>query len=110
MTRIKSRDAAGAFTSKSEFVYDYASRRVLSREFTYTAGAWAQQSETRRVFEGLDVVRERDEMWGTAGDSTTRSVASYQLTRVGNIGGILARTKEVSVFLLYDGFYFYVLN
>lgn len=92
--RIEKRDAADAPTSKSEFVYDYASRKVVSREFTYTAGVWVKQSEKRRVFDILNVVQERN----------ADNEVTAQLVRDGNIGGILARsTATGATFFGYDG-------
>jgi len=92
--RIEKRDAADAPLSKSEFVYDYASRKAVSQEFTYTAGAWVQNSEKRRVFDGLDVIQERDE----------NNQVTAQLVRDGNIGGILSRSTAVGAsFFGYDG-------
>lgn len=92
--RIEQRDAANAPLSKSDFVYDYASRKAVSQEFTYTAGAWVQSSEKRRVFDGLDVIQERDE----------NNQVTAQLVRDGNIAGILSRSTAVGAsFFSYDG-------
>jgi len=94
LNRIEWRSSTGTPQRKSEFHYAYASRRAVSAEFTWTAGAWVQQSETRRVFDGLDVVQERDE----------NNLVSAQLVRDGNIGGILSRTTTVGTsFFHYDG-------
>ena len=92
--RIENRSAAGVPTSKSEFVYDYASRKAISREFFYANGAWTQTGEKRRVFDGLDVVQERN----------SANEVTAQLVRDGNIGGILARsTVQGASFFGYDG-------
>lgn len=92
--RVEKRDAADAPVSKSEFVYDYASRKAVSQEFTYTNGAWAQTSEKRRVFDGMDVVQERNES----------NQVTAQIVRAGNIGGILARSTALGAsFFGYDG-------
>ncbi len=91
------------------FVYDGMGRKKRVREMDVVNGSYLTKRNTYFGYDGMDVVRERDENWGTAGDATTRSVANYQLTRVGNIGGILARTKQVSgqtdrhSFYSYDG-------
>ena len=62
-------------------------------EFTYTNNAWLQTDEKRRVFDGLDVVQERD-----ANNNVTA-----QLVRDGNIGGILSRTTAAgATFYGYD--------
>ena len=92
--RIEKRDATDAPVSKSEFIYDYASRKAVSREFTYTDGAWAQTSEKRRVYSGMDVVQERNEL----------NEVTAQIVRQGNIGGILARSTNAGAsFFGYDG-------
>lgn len=92
--RIEKRDANDARLSKSEFVYDYASRKAVSQEFTYMAGAWVKNSEKRRVFDGLDVIQERDE----------NNQVTAQLVRDGNVAGILSRSTAAGAsFYGYDG-------
>ena len=92
--RIEKRNAADVPLSKSEFIYDYASRKAVSQEFTFTAGAWVKSSEKRRVFHGLDVVQERNEL----------NQVTAQLVRDGNIGGILSRSTSAGAsFFGYDG-------
>ena len=94
LTRIEQRNSANVPLAKSEFVYDYASRKAVSLEFTRTNGAWVKTGEKRRVFDGLDVVQERN-----AGNQVTA-----QLVRDGNIGGILSRsTAAGATFFGYDG-------
>lgn len=41
-------------------VYDAASRRRLTREFSFIGGVWALQSEQRLLYDGTEVVQERD--------------------------------------------------
>ena len=78
----------------SEWVYDYASRKPISREFTFSNGAWTQTDEKRRVFDGMDVVQERNGL----------NEVTAQLVRSGNIGGILSRsTNDGASFFGYDG-------
>ena len=94
LVRIETRNGADVPVTKSEFVYDYASRKAISREFTWTAGAWVKTGETRRVFDGLDVVQERN----------AANEVTAQLVRDGNIGGILSRsTAQGASFFGYDG-------
>ena len=71
------------------------SRLRISRYYSRLAdGQLVLQNEKRRVYNGMDVVQERDQ-----NDNVT---ASY--TRTGNIGGILARTTQAgSTFYGYDG-------
>ena len=94
LTGIEQRSTANAPTSRSEFVYDFASRKAISREFTYTNGAWQQTDEKRRVFDGMDVIQERN----------SANEVTAQLVRDGNIGGILSRTTATgAAFYGYDG-------
>ena len=94
LTRLERRNAAGVPVSASEWVYDYASRKPISRGFTFSNGAWAQTGEKRRVFDGLDVVQERN----------AQNEVTAQLVRSGNIGGILSRsTGAGAAFYGYDG-------
>ena len=61
LSRIERRGDAGQLLSVSEFAYDYASRRAFSREYDFAnGGGWANPQVKRRVFDGLDVVQERD--------------------------------------------------
>ena len=81
-------------SSKREFLYDGMSRMRVSRNWNWQNGAWVPQSETRRVYDGMDVVQERD--------GSNAVTANY--TRLGNIGGILARsTSAGNVYFGYDG-------
>lgn len=81
-------------SSKWEFAYDGMSRLRISRQSSWVNGAWVVGEEKRRVYVGMNVVQERD--------GTNAVTASY--TRVGNIGGLLARsTSTGNVFYGYDG-------
>jgi len=94
LVRVERQSAAGVPLGKSEFLYDYASRKAVSREFTWTNGAYLKTEEKRRVFDGLDVVQERN----------AANEVTAQLVRDGNIGGILARsTAAGKTFFGYDG-------
>ncbi len=94
LVRVERQSAAGVSLGKSEFLYDYASRKAVSREFTWTNGAWVKTEEKRRVFDGLDVIQERN----------AANEVTAQLVRDGNIGGILARSTGAGVtFFGYDG-------
>ena len=90
---IEQRNAADVPLSKSQFVYDYANRRAISREFSYANGTWTQTDEKRRIFDGLDVIQERN----------AANQVTAQLVRDGNIGGILSRTTaQGPAFYAYD--------
>ena len=94
LTRLERRNAAGVPMTASEWVYDFASRKPISREFTFANGAWTQTDEKRRVFDGMDVVQERNGL----------NEVTAQLVRSGNIGGILSRSTSAGAsFYGYDG-------
>ena len=94
LVAVEMKNAGGALFHRSEFSYDAFGRLVESTEFERSGTAWAKQSERGRVFDGLDTVQERSE--------TNQVVA--QLTRDGNIGGILSRKAGASTsFFGYDG-------
>ena len=81
-------------TSKSEFLYDGSSRLRVSKEFNWQNGAWVQTNEVRRIYDGMNVVQERD--------ANNAILCTY--TRSGNSGGILARSDaNGSLFYHYDG-------
>ena len=94
LVKIERRTATGAPQGFSEFVYDYASRKAISREWVYQNGTFVKTEEKRRVFDGMDVVQERN---------AANEVAA-QLVRDGNISGILSRTTAAGAsFYGYDG-------
>ena len=91
---VEVKSAGGVLSHRSEFSYDGMGRLVKSSEFTRSGTTWVKQSERGRVFDGLDTVQERGE--------ANQVVA--QLTRDGNIGGILSRKAGTSAaFFSYDG-------
>ncbi len=78
----------------SQFSYDYSSRRAFTREYDFANGGWANPVFKRRVFDGLDVVQERD----------NANQVTAQLVRDGGVGGILSRTTaDGAAFYGYDG-------
>ena len=80
---------------KYEFYYDGLSRLRISRYYTRDANnVLVLQNQTHRVYDGMDIVQERNQ----------NNTVNASVTRVGNIGGILARTTNAgSVFYGYDG-------
>ena len=94
LVSVEVKNAGGVLVHRSEFSYDGFGRLMKSSEFERNGTAWVKQSERGRVFDGLDTVQERSE---------TNQVV-VQLTRDGNIGGILSRKAGASaVFFGYDG-------
>jgi RHS repeat-associated protein len=91
---VTTRTASGTNSGKSEFLYDGMDRLRISRTFAWQNNTWVQNGEVRRVYDGMDVVQERD--------AQNNALAFY--TRSGNIGGILARTSaQGNLFYHYDG-------
>ena len=102
LTSVVYKNGSGVNLTKSEYVYDGISRLRVSKEFSWVNNAWSQTSEKRRVYDGMNVVQERD--------STNAPVAFY--TRGsdmgGGIGGLLARSvpngqNTDHFFYHYDG-------
>ena len=94
LVAVEVKGAGGSLVHRSEFAYDGMGRLMKSSEFTRSGATWLKQSETGRVFDGLDTVQER-------GDN---NVLMAQLTRDGNIGGVLSRKAgAVTSFFGYDG-------
>jgi len=94
LTSVVHVNAQGVNDHKSEYVYDSFGRKRISREYGWDstansgAGDWVYvpNSELRRIYQGRDVVQERD--------GQNRVLVSY--TRAGNIGGLLARTEKAN--------------
>jgi RHS repeat-associated protein len=85
---VQADETTGVNQRKSEFVYDAFSRKVISREYSWdtsvTPAVWKLDSETRRIYDGMKVVQERD----------AQNNVTVNYTRDGNIGGLLARTVK----------------
>ncbi len=110
LVRIVVRRASdNVILSQTTFVYDGLGRRKVVVEQNVVSGAYLNTRRVSLVYDGMDVVRESEENWATAGDTATKTTTTYQLTRTGNIGGILARTRQISgqadrhSFYSYDG-------
>ena len=95
--------------TQTTFFYDGLGRKKWILEQDVVSGSYLNKRETFFAHDGMDVVRERENVYGTAGNTSTITTTAQQLTRVGNIGGILARTKQVNgqadrpSFYSYDG-------
>ena len=94
LNRIEQRNASNVAFLVSEFAYDYASRRAWTREHAYNGAKWVLTEDKRRVFDGMDVIQERN----------SSNYITAQLVRDGNISGILSRlTVNGPAFYGYDG-------
>ena len=90
---VEMKNVGGVLARRSEFLYDGYGRLVKSSEFTRSGTNWVRQSEKWRVFDGMDTVQER-------GDADQ---VLAQLTRDGNIGGIVSRSSSAGAsFFGYD--------
>ena len=95
---VVSKTAAGVNQSKSEFVYDGLAMLRVSKTFTWNNGAWQEQSQKRRVYDGMDVAQERD------GQGALVALYVRGVDMGGGIGGLLARVFDVGTsFMHYDG-------
>jgi RHS repeat-associated protein len=95
--------------SQTTFFYDGFGRKKWVLEQEVVNNNYLNKRELYLTYDGMDVVREREHVYATAGNPATITTSVQQLTRVGNIGGILARTKQVGgqtdrhSFYSYDG-------
>ena len=103
-----SKTAAGVNQSKTEFVYDGASMLRVSKTFIWSNGAWQEQSQKRRVYDGMNVVQERDgqgtlvALYVRGADMGGTDMSGTDMN--GGIGGLLARVFDVGTsFMHYDG-------
>ena len=95
---VVSKNAAGANQSKTEFVYDGRSMLRVSKQFTWSSGAWVAQGEKGRIYDGKNVVQERD------GQGILVALYVRGKDMGGGIGGLLARVFDVGTsFMHYDG-------
>jgi len=67
---------------KEEFVYDGKFRRRIEKDFTWSGSAWTQTNEIRFIYEGNNVIEERD----------SNNVPLVTYTRTGNT--LLARSDH----------------
>jgi len=81
-------------STQTTFAYDGLSRLRKSDAYTWSGTAWTLSNETRRIYDGMDIIQERN----------SSNAVTANLTRAGNIGGILARTTSAgSVYYHSDG-------
>ena len=74
------------------FVYDGLNRRRIERDYTWTNSAWLKTNETRFLYDGMQVVQERDANNNPLVTYTRGLDLSMSLSGAGGIGGSLART------------------
>jgi RHS repeat-associated protein len=81
---------------KSEFTYDGKMKMRISKDYTWQGGAWVQTNETRRVYDGMLVIQERDSLNLPRLTYTRGKDLSGSLAGAGGIGGLLALTDNTS--------------
>jgi RHS repeat-associated protein len=79
-------------TGPVAFVYDGLNRLRIERYYTYQGGQWVQTNETRLIYDGMQVIQERDTNSNPLVTYTRGLDLSMTLGGAGGIGGMLART------------------
>jgi RHS repeat-associated protein len=100
LTSVVRKDGAGTNEHKSEYVYDGLSRLRVSREYSWNNGAWVAVTggEKRRVYDGMNVVQERDDV------NAVKAFYTHGQGVGGGIGGLLSRSTAMGHFYYhYDG-------
>ena len=92
---------------KMEFVYDGKLRRRISKDFTWSGGAWLQTNEVHYVYDGNLVVQERNTNNLPQVTYTRGTDLSGTLQGAGGIGGLLARTVNSSTLISQPSTSFY---
>ena len=91
---------------KTEYAYDGFGRRRVTREYRWDAGTagWAQTNEVHYVYDGMNVLQERDSNNVPKVSYTRGMDLSGSMQGAGGIGGLLARTDgSGSAFYHADG-------
>ncbi len=81
---------------KSEFTYDGKKKMRISRDYTWSSGAWLQTNEVRRVYDGMLVLQERDSLNVPKLTCTRGKDLNGFLEGAGGIGGLLALSDHRS--------------
>ena len=89
---------------RNEFVYDGFGRRRVRKEYAWSGGAWAETNEVHYVYDGMNVIQERDGSNNPKVSYTRGLDFSGTMAGAGGIGGLLARTDSSgSAFYHADG-------
>ena len=89
---------------RNEFVYDGLGRRRVRKEYSWSGGAWTETNEVRYVYDGMNVIQERDGNNSPLVSYTRGLDFSGTMDGAGGIGGLLARTDaNGSAFYHADG-------
>ena len=77
---------------KTGYVYDGLGRRRIRKDYTWSAGAWAETNEVHYVYDGMNVIQERNSNNVPLVTYTRGVDLSGTRQGAGGIGGLLART------------------
>ena len=77
---------------KTGYVYDGLGRRRIRKDYTWSAGAWAETNEVHYVYDGMNVIQERNSNNIPLVTYTRGVDLSGTRQGAGGIGGLLART------------------
>ena len=109
--RVFSYDAENQLTNvfatdlwQVSFLYDGLNRRRVERDYTWQGGAWVKTNEVRFIYDGMQVIQERDTNNNPQVTYTRGLDLSMSLRGSGGIGGLLAHTDaNGSTFYHADG-------
>jgi RHS repeat-associated protein len=101
-TRVFSYDAENQLTNvfstnlsnlwRVGFLYDGLNRRRIERDYAWTNSAWLPTNETHYIYDGNNVIQERDASNNVFVTYTRGLDLSASLRGAGGVGGLLART------------------
>ncbi|MEI6074612.1 MAG: RHS repeat-associated core domain-containing protein [Verrucomicrobiota bacterium] len=77
---------------QTEYAYDGFGRRRVKREYNWTGTAWSQTNEVHYVYDGMNVIQERDGSNNPKVTYTRGLDLSGTMQGAGGIGGLLARS------------------
>jgi RHS repeat-associated protein len=89
---------------RNEYVYDGFGRRRVAKNYVWYGGTWQEGAEKRYVYDGNNVIQERDGNNHVLVSYTRGTDLSGDFQGAGGIGGLLARTDvNGSAFYHSDG-------
>jgi len=91
---------------RNEFVYDGFGRRRICKEYAWSGSAWTETNEVRYVYDGMNVIQERDGSnnplvsytrgQDLSGDFQSAGLPRQSEATAGGIGGLLARSATIN--------------
>jgi RHS repeat-associated protein len=79
---------------QEQYAYDGFGRRRVKQTYSWAGGTWLLASETHYVYDGVNVIQERNLMNGPTVTYTRGLDLSGTMEGAGGIGGLLARTDN----------------